>query len=100
MPQTDVHRFSAEIGFWLGKINWNKGIITKALPVFCNYLFTRFEFNRLTANVFDGNEASKKVLEKSGFVLEGTQRKSVFKENKFVDQFIYGLLKEEFNYGS
>lgn len=100
MPQTDVHRFSAEIGFWLGKINWNKGIITKALPVFCNYLFTRFEFNRLTANVFDGNEASKKVLEKSGFILEGTQRKSVFKENKFVDQFIYGLLKEEFNHGS
>jgi RimJ/RimL family protein N-acetyltransferase len=96
MPQTDVHRFSAEVGFWLGQSHWNKGIITKALPVFCNYLFTNFDFNRLTANVFEGNEASRKVLEKNGFVLEGTQRKNVFKENKFVDHYIYGLLKEDF----
>jgi len=46
--------------------------------------------------VFEGNDASKKVLEKTGFVLEGTQRKNVFKENKFVDHYIYGLLKEDF----
>lgn len=97
MPQTDVHRFSAEVGFWLGQSHWNKGIIKKALPLFCNYIFTNFDFNRLTANVFQGNEASKKVLEKNGFVLEGTLRKNVFKENKFVDHFIYGLLKEDFN---
>lgn len=95
-PQIDVHRFSAEIGFWIGKLHWNNGILTKALPVFCNYLFAKFYFNRLTANVFEGNEASRKVLEKSGFVLEGTQRKSVFKENKFTDHYIYGLLKEDF----
>ena len=96
VPQTDVHRFSAEVGFWLGQSHWNKGIITIALPVFCNYLFTKFNFNRLTANVFEGNEASKKVLEKTGFVLEGTQRKNVFKENKFVNHYTYGLLKEDF----
>jgi [ribosomal protein S5]-alanine N-acetyltransferase len=96
VPQTDVHRFSAEVGFWLGQLHWNKGIISKALPVFCNYLFTNFNFNRLFANVFEGNEASKKVLEKTGFVLEGAMRKSVFKGNKFVDHHIYGLLKEDF----
>ena len=94
--QTDVHRFSAEVGFWLGQFYWNKGILSKALPLFCNYLFTNYDFNRITANVFEGNEASKRVLEKAGFVLEGTQRKSVFKENKFVDHYIYGLLKEDF----
>ncbi len=98
VPQTDVHRFSAEIGFWLGKHSWNKGIISKALPVFCNYLFTNFNFNRLIANVFEGNEASRKILEKTGFVLEGTQRKSVFKNNRFVNHYIYGLLKEDFKY--
>lgn len=98
VPQTDVHRFSAEVGFWLGKLYWNKGIISKALPVFCNYLFTNFNFNRLFANVFEGNEASRKILEKTGFVLEGTQRKSVFKNNRFVNHYIYGLLKEDFKY--
>ncbi len=96
VPQVDVHRFSAEIGFWVGQIHWNRGITSKALPVFCEYLFSKFSFNRLVANVFEGNEASKKVLEKNGFILEGTHRKSVFKENKFVDHYTYGLLKEDF----
>jgi len=96
VPQPDVHRFSAEIGFWIGQLHWNKGIMTKAIPKFCNYLFTKFNFNRLTANVFDGNVASKKVLLRNGFILEGTLRKSVYKNNKFVDHFIYGLLKEDF----
>ena len=71
IPQTDVHRFSAEVGFWLGQSHWNKGIITKALPVFCNYLFTNFDFNRLTANVFEGNDASQKVLEKNWICFRG-----------------------------
>lgn len=96
VPFDDVHRFSAEVGFWLGKPFWNLGIATKALGVFCKYLFDSYNFNRLTANVFEGNEASRKVLEKNRFVLEGRQRKSVFKENKFIDHYIYGLLKEEF----
>ena len=94
--QNDVHRFSAEIGFWIGEPFWNQGIISKSLRAFCNYLFSNYEFNRLFANVFEGNDASKRVLEKAGFVLEGTLRKSVTKENKFVDQYIYGLLKEDF----
>ena len=95
-PQNDVHRFSAEVGFWIGEPFWNQGIISKSLRAFCNYLFSNYEFNRLFANVFEGNDASKRVLEKTGFVIEGTLRKSVTKENKFVDQYIYGLLKEDF----
>lgn len=96
IPNNDVHRYSAEVGFWLGEPFWNKGIVSTALNTFCKYLFTNYNFNRLTANVFEGNEASRKVLEKAYFVLEGTQRKSVFKENKFVNHYIYGLLKEDF----
>jgi [ribosomal protein S5]-alanine N-acetyltransferase len=95
-PQSDVHRFSAEVGFWIGEPFWNQGIISKSLKEFCKYLFSNYEFNRLFANVFEGNHASKRVLEKAGFVLEGTHRKSVFKESKFVDHYIYGLLKEDF----
>ncbi|HMN25160.1 MAG: GNAT family N-acetyltransferase [Ignavibacteriaceae bacterium] len=62
-----------------------------------NYI-EKNSFNRLTANVFEGNDASKRALEKAGFILEGSQRKNVFKENKFVDHYIYGLLKEDFKY--
>ena len=96
IPYDDVHRYSAEIGFWIGEPFWNKGIISNALKTFCKYIFSNYNFNRLTANVFEGNKASVRVLEKTGFVLEGTNRKSVFKENKFVDHYTYGLLKEDF----
>ena len=98
VPDHDVYRFSAEVGFWIGETFWNKGIISKALKVFCNYIFLEYSFIKLSANVFEGNEASKRVLEKTGFILEGTQRKKVYKDNKFFDQYIYGLLKEDFIY--
>jgi len=52
--------------------------------------------SHLTASIYEGNNASVKVVQKTGFILEGVLRKSVFKENKFLDQYIYGLLKEEF----
>ena len=96
IPNNDVHRFTAEIGFWLGEPFWNKGIMTKAIRVFCNYLFDAYNYNKLSANVFEGNEASKKVLQNTGFILEGILIKNIFKKNKFMDQYIYGLLKEEF----
>lgn len=95
-PYSDVHRFTAEVGFWLGKDHWNKGIACRALKVFCNYLFTKFDFNRLTANVFEGNEASKKVLEKCGFSLEGIHPGSVYKNGNFTTHYSYGLLKKDF----
>jgi RimJ/RimL family protein N-acetyltransferase len=98
MPNQDVNRFTSEIGYWLAKPFWNKGIVTKAVRTFCNYLFTNYNFNHLTASIYEGNDASIKVIQKVGFVLEGVMRKNVFKENRFLDQYIYGLLKEEFKY--
>jgi len=96
IPNQDVHRFTSEIGYWLAEPFWNKGIITKAVKTFCGYLFTNYDFNHLTASIYEGNDASMKVVQKVGFVLEGVLRKNVFKENRFLDQYIYGLLKEDF----
>jgi len=94
--QVDIHRFSAEIGFWIAEPFWNKGLISKALNVFCSYLFTEFDFNRLFANVFEDNIASQRVLEKNGFFIEGTFRESVYKGNKFINHHTYSLLKKDF----
>lgn len=97
--QEDVNRFSAEIGYWLGEPFWNKGIITRVLKVFTGFAFNNFELNRIYANVFEGNDASEKVLIKAGYKKEATLRKAVFKEGKFIDQYIYAILKEEFQRG-
>jgi len=55
-----------EVGYWLGKEYWGKGIATQALSAFLlNYEKTR----PLYAHVAKHNIASYRVLEKCGFTL-------------------------------
>ena len=95
MFQPDVYRFSAEIGYWIAEPFWGKGIASLALVALSKYAFEQFDLNRIFAGVFQGNEASIRVLEKSGFILEGRLRNSVYKDNHFKDQLIYSILREE-----
>jgi RimJ/RimL family protein N-acetyltransferase len=97
--QEDVNRFSAEIGYWLAEPFWNKGIATTALKEFTKYAFENFNLVRIYANVFEGNDASEKVLLKAEYKKEATLKKAVFKEEKFIDQYIYAILKEELSEG-
>ena len=39
VPATDVERFSAEVGYWIGEHFWNQGIVTDALKEAINYYF-------------------------------------------------------------
>jgi len=91
--QQDVYRKSAEIGYWIGEPYWNKGIATVALQLVSEYGFNALNLEKLFAGVFEGNEGSKKVLEKCGFQLEGVARKAVFKNKKLIDEFRYGKIK-------
>lgn len=54
-----------EVGYWVGKKFWGKGIATKALAEFLNQVKTR----PLVAHVAKHNFASRRVLEKCGFTL-------------------------------
>ena len=95
MLQPDVYRFSAEIGYWIAEPFWGNGIASLALVALSKYAFEKFDLNRIFAGVFQGNRASMRVLEKSGFKLEGRFRKAVDKENSFKDQLMYSFLREE-----
>jgi [ribosomal protein S5]-alanine N-acetyltransferase len=94
--QEDVNRFSAEIGYWLAEPFWGKDIATEALKKFTEFAFKNFNLNRIYALVFEGNPASEQVLLKAGYKKEAILKKAVFKEGKFLDQYIYAILKEEF----
>lgn len=94
--QEDVHRYSAEIGYWLGEPFWGKGITTLVLKSFTEYAFNNFNLNKIYANVFEGNAASERVLLKAGYRKEAVLKKAVFKENKFLDQYIYSIFNESF----
>jgi [ribosomal protein S5]-alanine N-acetyltransferase len=89
----DVYRRSAEVGYWLGEPFWGKGIATHALGALVKHAFSSFDLARLYANVFEWNPASSRVLEKNGFLLEGIQRKSITKDGRTIDSFLYSLLR-------
>ena len=65
-----IAKHKAEIGYWLGKPFWGQGIMTEVARVFSDYWLDN-GFIRLEATVFVPNLASKRVLEKAGFTLEG-----------------------------
>ena len=88
-----THR--ANLGYWLAKPYWNRGLMTRAARRYVRYAFTRLELVRLTAEVFHWNEASARVLEKVGFRREGRLRKHREKDGALVDVFYYGLLRED-----
>jgi ribosomal-protein-alanine N-acetyltransferase len=87
--QADVHRLSAELGYWLGETLWGRGIATEAVQGITAYAADRFGLCRLFAGVFETNAASVRVLQKAGYVLEGRLRRSVLKEGRKLDQFLY-----------
>jgi [ribosomal protein S5]-alanine N-acetyltransferase len=74
-----------EIGYWLARPFWNKGIMTKVVNKLCEIGFKKFGLTRIEATVFIYNDASCRVLEKAGFKLEGILRKSMKKRNKLID---------------
>ena len=55
--------------------------------------FEKLDILRITGSVFGENEASKKVLTKAGFKLEGVMRNAVYKNNRIMDLYHYGLYK-------
>ena len=59
------------------------------------YIWDTFDVERLQAEVFAWNPASAGVLEKNGFMLEGTRRKAIFKDGELIDEWIYTLFRSE-----
>lgn len=91
----DVHRFSAELGYWLGEPFWGRGIMTEAVGLFTAWAFKTFEVHRLHSAVFAGNHASMRVLEKAGFQREGCLRANVFKSGRILDQVVYARVRDD-----
>ncbi len=88
----DVHRFTAEMGYWLAEPFWCKGIMTQAVKYMCEWAFHEFSLHRIYATPFATNTASARVLEKAGFEKEGVIRSGAFKDGKVVDMFMYSLI--------
>jgi RimJ/RimL family protein N-acetyltransferase len=70
-----------------------EGITPLAINKIVQEVFMHFDINRIFARPFQTNIASQKVLEKCGFILEGTLLKTIFKNNELLDELIYAVRK-------
>jgi ribosomal-protein-alanine N-acetyltransferase len=93
--QQDVHRRTANIGYWVAEPFWGRGFATRALQLMTEYAFANFDVVRLQATVFEWNPASGRVLEKCGYRLEARLRRNIFKDGQLADELIYARLRDE-----
>ena len=85
-----THR--AQLGYWLAKPFWGRGIATQAVGAVCAFAFADLGLTRIVARVLEGNAASARVLEKTGFQLESRLRRNVRKNDREYDVLLYARL--------
>ena len=85
----------AEVGYWLAKSFWGRGIMPQVLRRVCEYAFSEYRLAKVMARVISGNEQSKRVLAKVGFQGEGVLRSHLFRNGQAFDEHYYGLLKTD-----
>lgn len=97
-PLGDDESRTAEVGYWLGEPFWGRGMVTEATRGFARWVLEQSgeeRLVRLEGHVYSNNEASKKVLSRAGFVLEGTRRKAGWRDGEVFDIYTFGLLRED-----
>ena len=93
--QGNIHRQTAELGYYVAEEYWGKGIMTEAVKQICECVFDKSDIIRIYAEPFVYNIASCRVLEKAGFQYEGTLRSNAVKNGRVIDMKMYSLLKTE-----
>jgi RimJ/RimL family protein N-acetyltransferase len=91
---------SASLGYCLTEAAWGHGYATEAASALLGWAFDTLDLNRVQAEADTRNVASARVLEKLGFVLEGTLREDCVVNGDVSDSWVFGLLRREWRPGS
>lgn len=86
---------AASVGYWMGAPHAGRGYMTDAVNAAVGFAFGSLQLNRLEAACLPVNGASKRVLEKAGFTLEGRARRYLKIDGRWQDHDLYGLLHDD-----
>ena len=75
----------------------SKGIATDSYMALLRYAFYELRLNRINGSVFKDNPASIRATEKVGFKQEGIQREAVYKDGKYHDIILLGVIKSDYD---
>lgn len=91
--QGNIHRQTAELGYYLAEEYWGQGVMSAAIRQLCDSVFQTTDILRIYAEPFSYNAGSRRALEKAGFTLEGTMKCNAVKNGKMVDMTLYSLTR-------
>lgn len=86
---------SASLGYCLRQSAWGHGYATEAARALLHWAFGALDLNRVQAEADTRNAPSARVLEKLGFLREGTLREDCIVNGDVSDSWVYGLLRRE-----
>ncbi|MGW2296200.1 GNAT family N-acetyltransferase [Streptomyces violaceorubidus] len=86
---------SASLGYCLDEAMWGHGYATEAARALLTWAFDTLDLNRVQAEADTRNVASARVLEKVGFVREGTLREDCVVDGEVSDSWVFGLIRRE-----
>ncbi|NLG26039.1 MAG: GNAT family N-acetyltransferase [Clostridiales bacterium] len=88
---------SRMIGYVLGEEWWGKGLMTEAVARALQFLFEETDVSIVSVYHYPFNARSRRVIEKAGFVYEGTLRMaSRLPDGRVVDDMCYSITREEY----
>ncbi|QIQ01896.1 GNAT family N-acetyltransferase [Streptomyces liangshanensis] len=88
---------SASLGYCLDEAMWGHGYATEAARALLGWAFDTLDLNRVQAEADTRNDASARVLEKVGFVREGTLREDCVVNGEVSDSWVFGLIRREWH---
>lgn len=91
--QENIHRQTAEVGYYLAEEYWGMGIMTEAIRQLCKIIFDSTDILRIYAEPFAYNTGSRRALEKAGFAFEGIMKNNAVKNGKVLDMALYSLTR-------
>lgn len=91
LTHNHTHR-NGELGYWIAEEHWGQGYATEATKAITVFAFSEKHYHKVYARYFASNPGSGRVMQKSGMMQEGILLQHVYKEHKFEDLILYGML--------
>lgn len=89
-----AHR-RAEVGYWIARTEWGRGLGTEALQVILAWGFDTLGLHRIEAHHFPENPASGRIMQKAGMRHEGHLREPIVRDGVPRDLELYGMLRSD-----
>lgn len=87
----------ATVGCWLGLPYQGRGLAHAAYAAVIEYAFTELDMNRVQMFVSTDNERSNRAKERLGMTREGLIRQAEWLYDRYVDHYIWSILRDEWN---